>query len=54
MQNLLRGSGFFSYSVFRVTFGDGKNFLLNGSFISIVVDQAAFQDDLAFIVSQLA
>ena len=34
---------FLVYSVFRVTFGDGKYCLLNVSFISIVVDQTTFQ-----------
>ena len=52
--HLLRDPAFFVYSVFRVTFGDGKYCLLNVSFISIVVDQTTFQDDLTFIVGQFA
>ena len=52
--HLLRDPAFLVYSVFRVTFGDGKYCLLNVSFISIVVDQTTFQDDLTFIVGQFA
>ena len=52
--HLLRDPAFLVYSVFRITFGDGKYCLLNVSFISIVVDQTTFQDDLTFIVGQFA